>query len=272
MFAHIFKSASWDGNKLLVPSQTEIHVVDGRTFEIVETISHPWFNDVHHVARIGDALHVVSTGLDSLLVMEPGERVRHLRHALGDDPWAGRSAATDYRRVTSTKPHASHPNFVFETPEGRWLTRFEQRDAVCIDRDGLRISIDEGRPHDGVVVGDRLWFTTVNGFLVSAEARSGRIVERHDLNTWQGGESAPLGWCRGLHLDGDVAYVGFSRIRHTRFRQYLSWLKHRFDAQDGQRPRPTRVEAYDLRRRKKIGEWPTEAAGIDAIFSVLPAL
>ena len=37
--------------------------------------------------------------------------------------------------------------------------------------------------------------------------------------------TAPLGWCRGVLPVGEVACVGFSRLRPTRFRRNVRWVK-----------------------------------------------
>lgn len=261
----VFKAGSWDGSHLLLCTQTEVLTVDPAKMEIVERWSHPWLNDVHHVARLRGRLHVVSTGLDSLLVVDPRSGDVTLRPALDEDPWQRFDPKTDYRRVPTTKPHLSHPNFVFETRHGVWLTRLLQKDAVCLDDPGRRIDIGVGYPHDGHLFDDRVWFTTVNGHLVAADPESGRTVEHYDLNEIEG-RGEPLGWCRGLHLEGDVAYVGLSRVRATRWRQHLSWIR------PGDLPSsPTRIVAYDLRRRLRLAEWEVESAGMSGIFSVLPA-
>ena len=69
--SHVFKAGSWDGAHLLLCTQTEVVVFDPAAERVVRTLSHPWFNDVHHVARIDGHLHVVSTGLDAVLVLDP---------------------------------------------------------------------------------------------------------------------------------------------------------------------------------------------------------
>ena len=84
--SHVFKAGSWDGDQLLLCTQTEVLRVDPVAMSVTEHFSHPWFNDVHHVARFGGRIHVVSTGLDSLVVLDgPGEPAE-IRHALGEDP------------------------------------------------------------------------------------------------------------------------------------------------------------------------------------------
>lgn len=265
--ASLFKAASWDAGQLLLCTPTEVIRVDPRTWGVIESWTHPWMNDLHHVCRDGGVLRVVSTGLDGLLELDPGASEPRLHSALGGDPWQHFDRARDWRLVPTTKPHRSHPNFTFRTRHGTWLTRFVQRDAVCLDEPARRIDVEVGDPHDGHVVGERVWFTTTNGHVVEADPETAKVVAVHDLNAIEGKRQA-LGWCRGLLVEGDVAWVGFSRLRSTVWRENLGWLKRSLE---GQPLRPTRVAAYDLSRRELLGEWDLAGCDLDAVYSVLRA-
>jgi len=264
----LFKAGSYDGDGLVVTDLTEVLVLD-HDLEIREIISHPCFNDLHHVRRIDGRLHVVSTGLDSLVILDQQQGVAEVRHVLGEETWQLFDRELDYRQVPTTKPHRSHPNFVFTTDAGLWVTRFEQRDAICLDDPSRRIDIEVGNPHDGLQVGDALWFTTTNGHLVGVDAGSLAVRRRVDLNEVDG-RGEPLGWCRGVHVEGEVAYVGFTRLRRTTIEKNLSWIKRGFRDLNFIDAYPTRVTAYDLARGERVGEWIVAPAGLDAIFSILP--
>jgi hypothetical protein len=264
--AILFKAGSWDGDRLLLCTQTEILSLDPATMRVVDHYSHRWFNDVHHVARIDGRLHVVSTGLDALLVVDPERDEVVVRSALEESPWERFDPATDWRLVPTTKPHRAHPNFVFRTRHGVWLTRFAQKDAICLDDQGRSIQIGIAQPHDGHVWNGQVWFTTVNGHVVAADPETGAIVVDRDLQDLEE-DSEPVGWCRGLYLQDGVAYVGFSRLRSTRWKENLSWLR------PGARrwgQRPTRVVAYDLQAGRKLAEWDLELV-LNSVFSILPA-
>ncbi len=264
----LFKAGSFDGDGLVLTNLTEVLILD-HDLQIREIISHPCFNDLHHVRRIGGRLHVVSTGLDSLVVLDERHGVAEVRHVLGEDTWQLFDPHQDYRQVPTTKPHRSHPNFVFTTAVGLWVTRFEQRDAICLDDPARRIDIAVGNPHDGLQVGDSLWFTTTNGHLVEVDGQSLEVRRRLDLNEIDG-RGEPLGWCRGVHVDGDLAYVGFTRLRRTTIEKNLSWIKRGFKQLNFVDAYPTRVTAFDLARGERVGEWIVAHAGLDAIFSILP--
>lgn len=255
---HCFKGASWDGDRLLLCTEREVLVVD-RSFAVVRVISHPWFNDLHDVRRIGERLFVVSTGLDAVLELDGDEvvEVHPLAHTV--------PGPIDYRAI-STKPHAVHPNHVFALDGRTWVTCFHPPEARALGVPPRRIPMD--RPvHDGLVVGEHAWFTTIDGRLVQAEPRTGRTRELVLPR-----DREPLGWCRGLWIEDDVAWVGFSRLRATAARQHLArvrgWLRR-----DRVASRlPTRIGAFDLSTTAPVGSWPTEDVGMHAVFSILPAL
>jgi len=266
---HVFKAATRWQDALWVVTQTEVLAYPENNFAAPRIWSHGLHNDLHHVLPHQAGFHVVSTGLDSLISHDLEGRVQSTQHALGDELSAHFDLERDWRQVPSTKPHQAHPNYYFENAEGRWLTRFEQRDAVCLDDFNRRMVIEIGNPHDGLVVGDQTWFTTTNGMLHAFHPGDERASEVHDLNQYHTGD-CPLGWCRGLHIAGEIAYVGFSRVRATRIRKNLSWLKNGFRLPDGMRSPPTRVAAFDLRKRAWIQDWDLEPVGMGAIFSVIP--
>jgi hypothetical protein len=261
-FSSPFKGGSWHGGQLLLCAQTEVVTADPVSGKRLHSWSHPWLNDAHHAAVFDGRLHVVSTGLDALLVVDPASGEVTAIDALEEDVWSRFDPQVDWRRVASTKPHRAHPNCVFRTRHGLWITRFEQRDAICVDDPGRRIDIGAGIPHDGHVWDGRVWFTTVNGHVVVADEATGRVLVDHDLGQIERCHD-PLGWCRGIVLVGGVAYVAFSRLRATRWRENLAWLTRE------SLPRPTRIAAYDLERGVRLAEWNLEPHGVHVVFSLL---
>ena len=265
--SHIFKTASWDDHHLLLCTQTEVLVFDPKECKVERTISHPCFNDVHHAARIGGKIHVVSTGLDAVFALDENDAISGEFGATGADPWARFDRHTDYRRVATTKPHAAHPNFVFESAGTGWVTRFEQRDAVRLDGRGSPLKVADAPIHDGLPVGEHAWFTAVRGEVIQAHPAHGKRIATYDLNTFPRASAEPLGWCRGIHVERARTLVGFSRLRPTLFKQNLSWLRA---AANRPEPLPTRVTAYDLAAGRELQSWPLEASGMSAVFGILP--
>lgn len=266
----VFKAGVVQGGRLLVVCQTEVLEFDTKTWKLLARHTQPCFNDLHHATWIAGRLHVVSTGLDSLMVLGEDGEVEEVHHALGEETWQRFDPRLDYRKVATTKPHASHPNYVFRTPEGTWLTRFLQSDVVLLGGNGRRIEVGGAGLHDGLVENGQVWLTAVDGRIIQADPRQGRVLRIHDLNRLHGKEE-PLGWTRGILRDGPLTYVGFSRIRHTPSRQNLAWLSRSVRLRKGYKRLPTRVAAYDLEAGRQVGSWDVEPMGLNAIFSILPA-
>lgn len=250
--------------RLYTCTQTEVLVCALPDFEILEYLSLPWFNDVHHVlpSPSGNII-VASAGLDLVLEVTSSGEVINMWNALLEDPWARFDPSFDYRTV-STKPHRAHPNFVFYVGSELWATRFEQGDAICLTKPGRSITISKQRVHDGVLHGGRLYFTTVDGTVVIVDAARLEIAEVVDLTTFHGDRTL-LGWCRGVLVDGDALWIGFSRIRPTRFRENVSWIARGF-----RQGRATHIACYDLAKRTCVTEMDLEPAGISALYSILP--
>lgn len=263
--AVLFKSGTRIGDLLYLCTQTEILVYRLPEFSRLHYISLPQFNDVHHVRPTPHGtLLVANTGLDLVLeITLTGEVVREWSTYEGD-PWSRFSRSRDYRTVASTKPYVAHPNYIFYVDSDVWVTRFEQRDAICLTSPGKRITIGLERVHDGIVSDDWIYFSTVNGKIAIVSRSTLRVEEVWDL-----GSAAPLdllGWCRGLLLDGGRLWVGFSRLRPTKFRENVSWVASGF-----KRVLPTRVACYDLSTRACVSTVNLEEYGLNAVFSVHPA-
>jgi hypothetical protein len=261
----LFKSATLVDDILYACTQTEVMSYRVPGFEPCSYLSLPRFNDVHHVRPTAEGgLLVAISGLDQVVELGPDGSLRREWSAIeGERPWDRFDPAIDYRLVRTTKPHHAHPNHVFQIDDEVWATRFEQRDAISLTRPGRRIPIDLERPHDGLVHDGRVWFTTVNGKIVVADTASLAVVEVIDLTELQA-SAEPLGWARGIHLDAAGGlWVGFSRIRPTKFRENVAWVARGF-----KNVRPTRIDRYDLASRRLTHSIDLEPAGLSAVFSI----
>ncbi len=264
--AILFKCGTLEGDKLYVGTQTEVLVYSVPDMSLVTYISLPCFNDVHHVRPSHEGnLLVANSGLDMVLEVTTDGNVVREWNTLGEDPWARFSPDVDYRRVKSLKPHASHPNHVFYIGDELWATRFEQRDAISLSNGAKRIDIGMERVHDGHVVDGHIYFTSVNGHVIIVNADTLEIERTIDLNQ-QAPEAGVIGWCRGLLVDDDRLWVGFSKIRMTRFRENLSWIRQGF------KPLlPTRISCYRLSDGHCEQEINLQDHGLDAVFSIFSA-
>lgn len=263
----VFKCATLQGDRLYLCTQTEVLILRWPSLETLEHLSLPSFNDLHHVLPVGEDLLVVSTGLDMVLELDAARELRASHAVIDEAPWARFDRAVDYRRIASTKPHKAHPNFVFLWEGAPWVTRCHQRDAVKVGEITRRIAVDVERIHDGNVVGEEVHFTAVDGHVVFTRPHRPEARRVWNLASMTQTDQ-PLGWCRGLHVEGDLAYVGFSRIRPTKLHDNLRWIKNLG------KPRgylPTRIGVYDLAQKRHVRDIDLESVGLAAVFSILPA-
>lgn len=262
----LFKSATMADDKLYVCTPTEVLVYQLPGFELLHYVSLPCFNDLHHVRPTSEGnILIADTGLDMVVEVTPQGKLLREWSVIEEDTWQRFSRSTDYRKVPETKPHKSHPNHVFQLEDEVWVTRFEQRDAISLTRPGRRIDIAVQRPHDGHVVGDWIYFTTVDGHLVIANRHTLKVEEVVNFNLIDNPQKMLLGWCRGVAvMENDQVWVGFTRIRSTRFKENLLWAKHGFE----DRKKTTHVALYDLARKKCLDEIDIEPYGLGVLFSV----
>ena len=264
----LFKSGTLVGNCLYVPTQTELLVYTVPSFQRVAYLSLPCFNDVHHVSPGPDGtLLVANTGLDMVVEVTRDGLVRREWSVIGEALWTRFSREVDYRKVVTTKPHRSHPNHVFMLGEDVWVTRCNQHDAVCLTREQPVIRLGDDLVHDGLVRDGRIHFTTVSGHVVVVDADSLRVDCRYDLNAMYDGKRS-LGWARGLELvDADHIVVGFSRLRPTKWKQNVQWVKNHLGGEAGD-VFPTRIAMFDVRRSRFCWEVDFERVGMNAVFSI----
>ncbi len=266
----VFKSGTVAGDNLYACTSTEVLVFRLPDFQRIHYISLPCFNDLHHVVPTSDgALLAAVTGLDMVVKFTPAGELLSEWSVLAEAPWSRFSRAVDYRKVESTKPHKSHPNFVFQLGGRTWVTRFRQRDAICLNDSGGRIDIAVQSPHDGLVCGEKIYFTVVDGQIVIANSCNLQVEKTFDLKQVDG-QSVLLGWCRGLlPVHESRIWVGFTRIRKTRFRENVLWVRNVF--REGMREKPTHIALYDIARMQCLQEFNLEPHGMNIVFSIFPA-
>jgi hypothetical protein len=267
-----FHTGAVIGNTLYTCTSTEVIIYRLPEFTQISYISLPCFNDLHHVIPASDGnLLVASAGLDMVFRITPQGEVVGEWSAFEEPLWTRFSRNVDYRKVVTTRPHVSHPNFVFELDGEIWVTRFYQRDAISLNGSHRHIDIATEAPHDGLVRGDKIFFTTVDCKVVLVDRSSLRIEERVNLRLIQDrdGEVLPA-WCRGVWpLDDRHFWVGFTRIRSTRLRENVRWVKTVLN--EGTIVKPTHIALYDIVDRKCLKEIDLEPFGMNAIYGIFPA-
>jgi hypothetical protein len=266
----VFKSGTLAGGILYVCTSTEVLIFKPPGFRRLGYISLPSFNDLHHVAPAHDGnLLIANTGLDMVLKITRAGEVQQEWSVLDESPWSRFSRGVDYRKVETTKPHQSHPNYVFELEEKVWVTRFHQRDAICLEDRAKRIPIEVQQPHDGLLVGEGLYFTTVDGKIIIANPKTLQVERLIDLRTFSNDKTL-LGWCRGLlPLDERRIWVGFTRVRKTRFKENILWAKTLLS--EGAVESPTHIALYDPADNRCLREIDLEPYGMNIVFSIFPA-
>ncbi|MFT6284923.1 MAG: outer membrane protein assembly factor BamB [Arenicella sp.] len=264
-----YTSACLVGDTLWLPTDTEIYKMTYPELQVSKVISCPFFHNIHSVNVFNDKVYATSTGLDLVAVFDLDGELLELINAEGKEVWHRFSKDVDYRLTHSTRPHDCHPNFVFEWKGKAWVTRCKQQDAVCLEDVGQKIELTTPEKrisvHDGLVYDDKVYFTTVDGFMVIADPDSREIVEQIDLLSYL--KSEKLGWARGISISKEgIAYIGFSRIRRTKMQDKLAWLAK------GQISKmkfiPACVLAFDLNERKILAQYDIPFAELDAIYGI----
>uniref|UniRef100_A0A486XQQ4 Uncharacterized protein n=1 Tax=Rheinheimera sp. BAL341 TaxID=1708203 RepID=A0A486XQQ4_9GAMM len=265
-----YTAACLDGDTLWLPTDTEVFAYRLPDLQQVTCYSHPCFQNIHSVHAFADELVVTSTGLDNVVVLDKQSgQIKQILNAEGKDPWHRFSNDIDYRLVHSTRPHDAHPNYVFQLNNELWVTRCKQEDAVCLSNVNKSIDVGQGERisvHDGLWWGDKLVFTRVDGFLVICDPVSGKVLDKHDPFGLE--RNRPRGWCRGLYIDGNMFYIGYSKLRKTKLTTKLKFISQgNFKYRDGNE---ALVVAYNMHTQKVERVYEFNSASIEAVYGILP--
>lgn len=260
-----FQAGAIQDNLLYICTQTEVMVYELPAFKRIAYFSLPIFNDLHHArpTPTGDLL-LANAGLEMVIHATLNGEICNVWNVLGEEPWQLKSDV-DYRKV-STKPHHSHPNYLFYIGSEPWATRFHQGDAICLTNPEKRIEISKERIHDGVVHEGKVYFTSVSGSIYIADTSTLKVERVINLSEMHP-EGTLLGWCRSLYVDGDRIWVGFSRIRPTKWRENVTWVVRGF-----KHVQPTHIGCYDLVKGECVEEVNLEPMGLNAVYSIFPAV
>ncbi|NQU47090.1 MAG: hypothetical protein HQ519_00440 [Planctomycetes bacterium] len=267
----LFKTSTVVGDQILACTETEVVVFSFPDFKFSHRISLPSFNDVHHVSATDrGTMLVVSTGLNMVQEVNDGGQVLGEWDVLFQQPYTGFDRTLDYRKVPSTKPHPSHPNFAFQYQGEVWATRFKQRDAVCLtapEKNPIQTASEVGI-HDGILHGGFIWFTSVDGMVIKSSLETGEVADVYDLRDLHQGNFS-LGWCRGLtFVDENHVLVGFTRLRPTKFRENVRWIQYRMGMREHAGIHPSRLGLYNLKTRQHVRDYDLEDVGMSAVFSI----
>ncbi len=228
------------------PTRTAIHRVDPDTLQSEQVLTHPLFHDLHSVAPGAQGWLVTCTGHETVVeITSDGDLVE--RFSLGRPIDVER----DYRTLPhdALKPHDVHPNQAFLLEDRRWVTCLGTARCQGLDHDG-ELDLGPGMPHDGVLREGLLWFTTTAGRVMGLDPHTGLREVELDLPAMEQGTGA-FGWCRGIEVVGDTAWVGVTMLRSSAWRETareLVWGAR------GKR-QPTRVLEIDWRHGRMKGRF-----------------
>src|SRR5690349_598960 len=258
-----FQAGAIQDNLLYVCTQTEVLVFELPSFKRVAYLSLSVFNDLHHVrpTPTGEVL-IANAGLELVMQTTLQGEICKVWNVLGEEPWQLNSDV-DFRKI-STQPHHAHPTCQFSINSEPWATRFHQGDAICLTQPEKRIEVSKERIHDGLVHEGRVYFTSVNGWIYVANTTTLTLERSINLSEMHP-EGTLLGWCRSLHAEGDLLWVGFSRIRPTKWRENVTWLMRGFKY-----VQPTHIACYDLAKNECVQEINLEPMGLNAVYSIFP--
>jgi hypothetical protein len=255
---------SWKENSFYAAAPTEVLRFAIPSLEYEGVLTHPTFSDLHHVVALQDRLLVCNTGLAVLQSFSYEGDLLDTFNAASTPTWERFLPTTDYRLEFTTKPRECHINYVFFYDGDMWLTRLLQKDAVCVSDPTDVISLNVGNPHDGIVVDDKIYFTTTNGHLLTVDGPKRQVIRDIDLNLikrpWKGTQ---IGWCRGLMIKDGAAYVAYSQLRKTKFIEFARWVRDL-----GVERYPARIEEIDLHSGKLVDTFVFESATGASIYSI----
>jgi hypothetical protein len=263
-----FTAMSFNDDKIILPTGTEVLFVDKSKLEIERCISNKYFNDVHFARIIDDELAVVSTGLERIVFLDlKTENIKRIIKP-GNMDFKEVDETIDYRKINSTSPHLVHPNYLINDINNIYITRFAQKDIVDLNNPNVSFPVAEERIHDGKIIGGKIYFTSVDGNVIILDLRTKKILKKIDL--WKIDErKGLLGWCRGIEVIDNFAYVVFSQFRKTKLLANIKWA---MDKVPGNKflnvLAPTRICKYNLDTEQKIDELIIDSSAIDTIFDI----
>jgi hypothetical protein len=241
------------GSSIITVTETEIVVLSADSLAIQEIISHKGFNDLHHVIKRNNCYVVANTGLDCVSEYNMNSQSLTERKVAADGQLSRHQNDNDYRKLTSTKPHFTHPNFLFLLQNELWVTRCDTMDAVSLDSD-KRIEIGGNLVHDGVIYKNSVYFTCVDGQIRVFDTHSLMLKHVIDLNDFVTNLN---GWCRGiLPISTNLSVIGISKYRQSKKIPFSKEQSH------------ARLLLIDIYKRQVLWDINTSKLGMDAIFGI----
>ena len=265
----MFKGAAVYKDKIYVATNTEVVVYDLVSLRCENVISHASFHDLHAVFVKDEDIYVCNTGLEIVQKLDSRGHQREEWNLATVPTWERFDRSRDYRGVATTKPHEVHINHLFELEGEVWVTlggamkaRPLQKESPCID---MKPRCEDATVlcHDGLVKDDYIYFTSVDGNIIIVSRDTRKVEDRIDLATLSVGGAA-LGWTRGLEIVGNKAYIGATKLRGSKFKEYTKWLLTRNGAS-----MPSSILEVDLIEKCISDVYPMGVDRSCAIYSII---
>jgi len=218
----MFKGAMVKGDYYWVVTNTEVLKYNWKTWELEDIYSDKTFNDLHAVLPLDDHIMICNTGLEMIQIFDYKWNLLQEVNLASVPTYERFDRNTDYRTVGTTKPHEVHANHIFELDNEIWVTR-GRHGAARLNDFSAKITMDVGLCHDGLVREDKIYFSTVQGHIMAVDRRTLEIEDDIDINK-DSPAGKQIGWTRGLEVVGNKAYLGITKIRGSKFKEYTKWI------------------------------------------------
>jgi hypothetical protein len=245
-----FNGGTFWGNHFYTCTFNEVLRINLADWTIDDYFTRKTFNDLHQTYVDETGIYVCSAGLDLVEQFDFDNNFKACFGLTSVAVWEKHSPNRDYRYEPNIDGRESHPNHLFRY-RGRLLVNSPLRRAVedLVDRTPV-VHGFPGMMHDGILRDGRYYWTTVDGKIIIADAEKMAIAEQIDLQPLY--EKDEPGWCRGLEVIGDLAFVGFTRFRKPSKMQFLKF------AVRGRRILPSHILCYDMKTRRAVADWMFE--------------
>jgi hypothetical protein len=264
----MFKGAFVENGMLYIVTNTEVLKFDLNKKEILDVLTSNTFNDLHGVFVKENAIYVCNTGLEIVQKFIEGCLVAEWNLAT-PPTWERFDRNYDYRKSSGTKPHEAHINHVFELNGDPWVNLGGQCRAQNVLDSTQFIDLKECFEknervlcHDGIVRGDFIYFTAVNGLVIIVDKETKKVVKKinlHELNNIE----QKVGWTRGIEVIGNRAFIGITRARKSKYKEYTKWMlgmKKQFSSS---------IIEIDIETHKFISFYEIENGPANGIYTIL---
>ena len=252
-----FSGGSFWGNHFYTCTFNEVVRVNLPEWSVDHYFTKKTFNDLHYVHVEASGIYVCNTGLDVVEHFDHDFNFIEMFPMMSENFQQKFPAGVDYRYEPKIIGRESHPNQILNH-QGKLLVNCPVRRCLANLSDNKPVI--EGFTemfHDGILRNGHYYFSCIDSQIVVVSAETLKIVDQHDLRKFYG-SNAP-GWCRGLEVIDDFAFVGFSRLRMPSKPNYLK------QALLGTKNLDSHVLCYDLKNRKILTDW---VFGTEIIYGI----